>query len=59
MSATYIQLTCCKSPFNVVTLLGADALYPAGVVNGDTQIQAGDILVLFGLTKDIQKILEM
>jgi len=28
-------------------------------VNGDTQIQAGDILVLFGLTKDIQRILEM
>jgi len=30
-----------------------------GVVNGDTQIQEGDILVLFGLTKDIQRILEM
>jgi trk system potassium uptake protein len=30
-----------------------------GVVNGDTQIQAGDILVLFGLAKDIQGILEM
>ena len=31
----------------------------AGVVNGDTEIQAGDILVLFGLAKDIQRILEM
>jgi trk system potassium uptake protein TrkA len=30
-----------------------------GVVNGDTKIEAGDILVLFGLAKDIQRILEM
>jgi trk system potassium uptake protein TrkA len=31
----------------------------AGVVNGDTKIEAGDILVLFGSAKDIQQILEM
>jgi trk system potassium uptake protein TrkA len=31
----------------------------AGVVNGDTKIEAGDILVLFGSSKDIQRILEM
>lgn len=30
-----------------------------GVVNGDTKIEAGDILVLFGSSKDIQQILEM
>ena len=30
-----------------------------GVVNGDTKIEAGDILVLFGSSKDIQRILEM
>ena len=30
-----------------------------GVVNGDTKIESGDILVLFGLAKDIQRILEM
>ncbi|MDA1268996.1 MAG: TrkA family potassium uptake protein [Bacteroidetes bacterium] len=30
-----------------------------GVVNGDTKIQEGDILVLFGSSKDIQQILEM
>ena len=30
-----------------------------GVVNGDTKIEAGDILVLFGSAKDIQQILEM
>jgi trk system potassium uptake protein len=31
----------------------------AGVVTGNTKIQEGDILVLFGLAKDIQRILEM
>jgi trk system potassium uptake protein TrkA len=30
-----------------------------GVVNGDTKIEAGDILVLFGSSKDIQRILEL
>ena len=30
-----------------------------GVVNGDTKIEAGDILVLFGSAKDIQRILEL
>jgi trk system potassium uptake protein TrkA len=30
-----------------------------GVVNGNTKIEAGDILVLFGSSKDIQRILEM
>jgi trk system potassium uptake protein TrkA len=30
-----------------------------GVVNGDTKIEDGDILVLFGSSKDIQRILEM
>jgi len=30
-----------------------------GVVNGSTKIQSGDVLVLFGLAKDIQRILEL
>jgi trk system potassium uptake protein TrkA len=30
-----------------------------GVVNGNTKIEGGDILVLFGSSKDIQRILEM
>ena len=50
MSATYIQLTCCKSPFNIVTLLAADALYPAGVINGDTYRAVGGGGVCFLVT---------
>ena len=50
MSATYIQLTCCKSPFNIVTLLAAEALYPAGVVNGDTYRAVGGGGVCFLVT---------
>ena len=45
----------------VTNMLGKKSIIKkvAGVVNGDTKIQAGDILVLFGLAKDIQRILEM
>ena len=50
MSATYIQLTCCKSPFNIVTLLAGDALYPAGVINGDTYRAVGGGGVCFLVT---------
>jgi hypothetical protein len=50
MSATYIQLTCCKSPFNIVTLIAGDALYPAGVVNGDTYRAVGGGGVCFLVT---------
>ena len=50
MSATYIQLTCCKNPFNTVTLTAGSALYPVGVTLGDVYRAVGGAGVCFEVT---------
>jgi len=50
MSAIWIQLTCCKNPFNTVTLASGDALYPVGVGFGDVYRAVGGGGVCFEVT---------
>jgi hypothetical protein len=50
MNANWIQLTCCKNPFNTVTLVSGSALYPVGVALGDVYRAVGGGGVCFEVT---------
>ena len=50
MSGNWIQLTCCKNPFNVVTLSSTNGLYPVGAALGNVYRAVGGGGICFEVT---------